>query len=102
MLMPEADDTLVVTTWIPLVDATEENGTIHLYPELHSGEIRRHVRCPYGWTIAPEVMPEGEPVIVPGEKRWGDFHPLPHPARFTSKSIGCGALELGSSLARCT
>ena len=68
VLMPEADDTLIVTTWIPLVDATEENGTIHLYPGLHHGEIRRHVRCPYGWTIAPEVMPEGDPVRIPVKK----------------------------------
>ena len=68
VLLPEADATLVVTTWIPLVDATAENGTLHVYPKLHHGEICRHVRCPYGWTITPELMPEGEPVTIPVKK----------------------------------
>ena len=37
VLLPEADDTLVVTTWIPLVDADEENGTLMIYPRCHQG-----------------------------------------------------------------
>lgn len=65
VLLPEADHTLIVTTWIPLVDATPDNGTLQVYPGLHKGEIRRHVRCPYGWRIAEEIMPEGKPVTLP-------------------------------------
>jgi ectoine hydroxylase-related dioxygenase (phytanoyl-CoA dioxygenase family) len=68
VLLPEADDTLIVTSWIPLVDATEENGTLRIFPGLHTGSIRTHVRCPYGWAIAEGEMPEGDPVTLPIRK----------------------------------
>ena len=64
VLLPEADNTLVVTTWIPLVDCDETNGTIRVVPGLHRGALRRHVRCPYGWQIADDEMPEEEPVSI--------------------------------------
>lgn len=68
VLLPEADATLVVTTWIPMVDATPENGTLQIFPGLHRGEILRHVRCPYGWMIAEDLLPRGEPVTIPVKK----------------------------------
>ncbi|MFT5377306.1 MAG: phytanoyl-CoA hydroxylase [Candidatus Latescibacterota bacterium] len=68
VLLPEADDTLVVTSWIPLVDADANNGTLHVFPRLHHGEILRHVRCPYGWMVDPELLPSQEPVILPVRK----------------------------------
>ena len=69
MLLPEADQTMVVTTWIPLVNATVETGTLQVYPRMHQGEIREHVSAPgYGLTIAPELLPEEEPVTVPVAK----------------------------------
>ena len=69
VLLPEADETMVVTSWIPLVDATEETGTLQVYPRLHRGEIRRHESAPgYGLTIVPELLPETEPVTVPVAK----------------------------------
>lgn len=64
VLLPEADDTLVITTWIPLVDSTPENGTLQVYPGLHRGEIRRHVKCISGWGLADECLPEGEPLTL--------------------------------------
>ena len=68
VLLPEADDTLVVTSWIPLVDCDEANGTIRVVPGLHRGALRRHVRCPYGWQIADDEMPAEEPVSIPVRK----------------------------------
>jgi len=65
VLLPEADDTLVVTSWIPLVDTDAHNGTLHVFPRLHQGEIRRHVRCPYGWMVDPAALPTHEPIVLP-------------------------------------
>ena len=69
VLLPDADETLVVTTWIPLVDATVETGTLQVYPRQHHGEIRQHVHAPgYGLTIESTCLPEVEPVTVPVAK----------------------------------
>lgn len=68
VLLPEADDTLVITTWIPLVDSTPENGTLQIYPGLHKGEIRRHEQFPTGWGLVDECLPEGEPLTLSMKK----------------------------------
>jgi len=69
VLLPEADDTLVVTSWIPLVDADAGNGTLRVIPRAHTEPLRRHVRPPAGeggnFTVAPEELPPTEPVTVP-------------------------------------
>ncbi len=66
VLLPEADDTLVVTTWIPLVDTNETNGTLMVYPRCHKEPLRTHFHPSSGsnWAIAEDEMPEGEPVKV--------------------------------------
>ncbi len=68
VLLPEADDTLVITSWIPLVDANADNGTLHVFPRLHRGEIRRHVRCLYGWMVDPALLPTTRPVVLPARR----------------------------------
>jgi len=65
VLLPEADNTLIITSWVPLVDATKTNGTLCLYPGFHTGPIRRHVKCAYGWTIEAGEQPTIKPTIVP-------------------------------------
>lgn len=69
VLLPDADNTLVVTTWIPLVDATAETGTLQVYPRQHQGEIYPHVHAPgYGLKIDPQYLPSQKPVTVPVPK----------------------------------
>jgi phytanoyl-CoA hydroxylase len=68
-LLPEADDTFVLTSWIPLVDVTEDMGPVEVYPALHRGPIRRHHYVPgIGLTIAQTQLPEAEPVPIPVAK----------------------------------
>lgn len=69
VLLPEADDTLVVTTWIPLVDADEENGTLMIYPRCHKEPLRTHVKPPAdkggNWMIAPDELPPWDSITIP-------------------------------------
>ena len=72
VLLPEADDTLIVTSWIPLVDADAVNGTLRVLPGSHHEPLRRHVR-PSGedggsYSVAPDELPDVEPVTVPVER----------------------------------
>ncbi len=83
VLLPEADDTLVVTTWIPLVDTDEMMGALSVYPRLHTGPLLTHEHPtdgPGNWKIVDEELPPGGPTTVP-VKRGGFliFHPrTPH------------------------
>lgn len=46
--MPHCDQHLIVTCWIPLVDATLENGCLHVLPRHHQGGIIRHYTGGHG------------------------------------------------------
>ncbi len=36
------DKSMIITCWIPLVDATVENGCMQILPKTHQGEVARH------------------------------------------------------------
>ena len=65
VMMPEAEDTRIVTCWLPLVDATVENGCMQVLP----GRRRylRHEPMPEQGvtTVSPAVLPQVEPVALP-------------------------------------
>jgi len=42
--LPDGDNTLIVTCWIPLVDATLENGCLWVAPFYHKQGVMRHVK----------------------------------------------------------
>lgn len=68
-LLPEADGTPVLTTWIPLVDVDVEMGPVEVYPGMHRGGILPHVHRPgRGLMIADEARPEVEAVKIPMAK----------------------------------
>lgn len=68
-LLPDADDTLVVTTWIPLVHVGADMGPVEVYPAKHRDGLLRHVKAPGGGlTIAADVVLDVGPVPLPLEK----------------------------------
>jgi phytanoyl-CoA hydroxylase len=62
--LPEADDTDILTVWLPVTDATVENGCLCVIPGSHRGDLATH--CPgYGGLHIPDSLLAGAPVPVP-------------------------------------
>ena len=69
VMMPEAEGSDVVTCWLPLAEATVETGCMEVLPSLVETGYLRHLAAG-GTTIAPEAMPQVEP--IPLECKRGD------------------------------
>lgn len=68
---PWCDRGLILTVWIPLVDATPERGCLHVLPRVHRGPILRHTtdRINVYLEIPAGELPAGvQPVCVPVKK----------------------------------
>ncbi len=65
--LAHCDRHLIITCWIPLVDATLENGCLHVIPTVHKTGILRHYTGGHaGFLEVPrEELPPVEPVPVP-------------------------------------
>jgi len=67
---PYCDKALVMTVWLPLVDADETNGCMWVLPRQHRGGVVLHKQAegkPY-IEIPASHLPEGDPVCVPVKK----------------------------------
>lgn len=64
------DKELMLTVWLPLVEATEENGCMWVQPGVHKGDVFTHVNRPLlKYLEIPEgFLPDVEPVCVPVRK----------------------------------
>lgn len=64
---PHCDSRLIVTCWLPLVEATPENGCLQVLPHTHEeGVYRHHTGGHAGYlVIEDEDLPQGEGVTVP-------------------------------------
>lgn len=67
---PYCDDALVLTVWVPMVDATRENGCLWVYPKSHRKPVLEHRLHTSGkyLEIADENLPDIERVICPVRK----------------------------------
>lgn len=69
--LSHCDQEFIITCWIPLVDADEENGCLHVIPQAHDLGIFEHRRGgPGGYLVIPEKdLPAGsQPRAIPVEK----------------------------------
>jgi ectoine hydroxylase-related dioxygenase (phytanoyl-CoA dioxygenase family) len=58
---PYCDQSLVLTVWLPLVDANAENGCLWVIPRAHHGEVIPHHRS------SNDYLEIGETDLPPGE-----------------------------------
>ena len=68
---PYCDRALILTVWIPMVDATVERGCLQVIPRAHTGGIYRHApnsRHMKYLEILPQDLPQGRIVNVPMRK----------------------------------
>jgi len=63
VVLPDADATNILTVWLPIVDATVENGCLCVIPGTHKGDLVTH--CPGIQTHIPEKLLPGQPVALP-------------------------------------
>ena len=67
---PYCDTALVLTVWLPLVDADATNGCMWVLPKSHLGDVVFHEQAngkPY-LQIPESALPKGEPLCVPVKK----------------------------------
>jgi len=62
VMMPEAEDSNVVTCWLPLSSSTRENGCLQVLPGVSDGYIRHQKEG--GTMIVPELTPDVDPVFI--------------------------------------
>ncbi len=66
VLMPEADESSILTVWMPVTEATVANGCMQVIPRSHGRELFDH--CPGGLgglAIPDTLLPPGDPAILP-------------------------------------
>jgi ectoine hydroxylase-related dioxygenase (phytanoyl-CoA dioxygenase family) len=85
--LPEADATHMLTVWLPLTDATPENGCLKVIPGSHREGLVTH--CPVPGARIPDALLGGEAVPLP-IRRGGVlfFHHLTKHASLTNVSDG--------------
>ena len=65
----EADPHFILTVWLPLSQATPENGCLQIIPRTHGTGLRQHhIKQGLGTVIIDEEMPQAEQLTLPMDK----------------------------------
>ena len=57
VILPEADEATILTVWMPLNDATVENGCLQVIPRSHRGELEPHCPTDRSLSIPEKLLP---------------------------------------------
>ena len=65
VILPEADESDILTIWMPITEATVENGCLQVIPRSHRGEIVPHCPQEKGVAIPDKLIPTERAVPLP-------------------------------------
>jgi phytanoyl-CoA hydroxylase len=65
VVLPEADAATILTVWLPLNEATVDNGCLQVIPGSHRGALEPHCPTPSGLSIPKRLLPEERAMPCP-------------------------------------
>ena len=65
VILPEADESDILTIWMPITEATVETGCLQVIPRSHRGEIVPHCPLDKGVAIPDKLIPTERAVPLP-------------------------------------
>lgn len=65
VILPEADEATILTVWMPLNDATIENGCLQVIPRSHRGDLAPHCPTAKGAAIPDALIAQERAVPLP-------------------------------------
>ena len=65
VILPEADESRILTVWFSLTESTVENGCMQVFPRSHRGDLVTHCPVDKGLTIADSLLPAITPTLLP-------------------------------------
>lgn len=65
VVLPEADEATILTIWLPITEATIENGCLQVIPRSHRGELVPHCPRETGVAIPEHLIPVEQAVPLP-------------------------------------
>jgi phytanoyl-CoA hydroxylase len=66
VVLPEADDSHILTVWLPMTESTIENGCLQVIPRSHRGDLLTHCPAgPLGVSIPDELIARERIVPLP-------------------------------------
>jgi len=62
VILPEGDESKILTVWVPVNRATIENGCLQVFPSSHGSGLIPHCPVEKGLTISDSLLPANAPV----------------------------------------